>query len=664
METQTERKIETAEKKRKIYELSHLQSGLLLLIAGFGIWFLVAALAPDAKVFYVEQCLQHPSLFLLNILPIFLLLGILYALTNRSIFTVLLTSGAFGLLAVIDRYKINFRADPLIPADYTLVTELLATLRHFDIKFILLILLALIVFLVLLICSLRFFRDKKKRLWLRGVLLSSCLLLAVLSCYLYYSDTDRYSSYKVNANIYFKVNEYNCKGFVYSFLVDYFKMSIKDPAGYDEAAYMKLEMASYDDTEDGTSDNTEVDNTAALTEDAVDEAVAAEGTAAEAKVQPHIIMIMGEAFADLEYGEHISFDGYHDPLKNFKKLVNHSALGGKIMVSRFGGGTATTEFEVLTGIPSAQISNDITPYQYVRSNMNGLPRFLESEGYTTLAFHPGYSWFYNRSNVYKNLGFDNSIFLEDGFDLGRQNKGGYISEEVTMDRLIGEFDAHLKEDAHDPMFLFSVTIQNHGPYERKYGAEPCFATDLTLNDDEIDMLSNYFAGLNDADDQLGRLAAYLRTLSEPVVLVYFGDHLPGFTGGLDFYEKLQIGVSTAGKAENLVKTYSTPFFIWENDAAADADVLAHPDDSVEDPHDYLMKSHYLGATLYSLLGYQDEYPYFTAMNELRKEIPIVTNSFIMYPDGKFTATPTEEENRKIQFMDGWAYYKMFDEIVK
>ncbi len=634
VEEKQEKTPETGKRKRVV--LKNKQAIGLLLIAAFGIWFIVAALAPNSRFFYVWHSFLSPMMFLLNILPILLLLGILYALTNRSVFSVVFSSSVFILLATVNRLKIMFRADPFIPADFTLASEVMDVLRLFETKYIILAAVAVVVFLVLLTGSLLFFRDEKKRPVIRIAILALSILIGIGANVWLYSDSDRYAEYPTNGSAYFKANEYSSKGFIYSFLVDYHKMGVEQPDNYSAEVYKELEEAS--------------------------ETVAVIAEEEEETVKPHIIMIMGEAFADLEYADHISFEGYTDPLESFKQLKADAVLSGDLMVSIFGGGTAGTEFEALTGIPMAEVDNDVSPYQYIRDNLDSLPRFLESEGYDTLALHPGYSWFYNRINVYQYMGFDESIFLEDGFDLASENKGGYISEEVTMDRIIEEFDARLSDVAEDPLFFFSVTIQNHGPFEKKYNAETNFSTDLDLTDAEIDMMSNYFAGLADADLQLARLAEYLQTLSEPVILVYFGDHLPGFTGGMEFYSKLDIGVSVEGSATEVINCYRTPFMIWQNDAAAAANVLEEAD--VYDADDYLIKSHYLGATLYDLLGYEDEYPYFGALNDLREELPLLTNHFYMNCDGEFVDGPTEEQEEEIALLKGWAYYKMFEEVVE
>ncbi len=72
-----------------------------------------------------------------------------------------------------------------------------------------------------------------------------------------------------------------------------------------------------------------------------------------------------------------------------------------------------------------------------------------------------------------------------------------------MDKIIETLDTHIKE-TDTPLFSFTVTIQNHGPYEKKYGTlEQNFSSDIELNETQTDLLTQYFQGIGDADEQIG-----------------------------------------------------------------------------------------------------------------------------------------------------------------
>ena len=61
------------------------------------------------------------------------------------------------------------------------------------------------------------------------------------------------------------------------------------------------------------------------------------------------------------------------------------------------------------------------------------------------------------------------------------------------------------------------------------------------------MLEVYTEGVRDADAMLGRLTAYFAEREEPVVLVFYGDHLPYLGDNQKGYAELGSEVSIAGK---------------------------------------------------------------------------------------------------------------------
>ena len=49
-------------------------------------------------------------------------------------------------------------------------------------------------------------------------------------------------------------------------------------------------------------------------------------------------------------------------------------------------------------------------FRVIRKAVNALPQVYKRAGYKTYFMPPGYSWFYNRDNVYRDLGVDERIF--------------------------------------------------------------------------------------------------------------------------------------------------------------------------------------------------------------------------------------------------------------
>lgn len=599
-----------------------------LLVASVVITGLVY-LITTTKILHVGWKILHaPTMLLLNILPVLLMLLLLFFLTKKLFFSVSVTGVVLIFFAIADRIKVSMRQEPLLPTDLTLVKEVAAILQTFPIYQLVLIGVMLVLFVVLLVLS--FKKSKSVTLAAAPRIVGIVLVIACAfgANQLWYADKARYDAYPTVDNPYFQVNQYNTRGMIYSFLHQFNITQMEAPEGYDATYFAEKENVKW--------------------------------AAPEGKEYPHIIMIMGEAFSDLSENEHLDFTGYRDPLQNFKAIcADENAVSGHIAVANFGGGTSNTEYDVLTGCATRYLDSSLPSYNFIHSDFDGMPRQLGLLGYETLSIHPGYAWFYNRQNVYPDLGFETCYFLEDSFDLATQGIGGYINEEVTMDKIIETLDTHIQEK-DTPLFSFTVTIQNHGPYEKKYGTLPAnFSTDVELDENQTDLLTQYFQGVIDADEQIGRLKEYAENSQEPIVLVYFGDHLPGFSNGMEFFDLLDYPINANGTPEEQLAVYETPFFIWQNDSAkAMSDAKANAE-AMNVPE--LISSQFLGTTMLELLEIDCRSPLYALNNELRKELPVCAKNIYVDREGNYTEAISEEQQEMVRTIKNWQYYKLFDE---
>lgn len=602
---------------------------LLLCFAALCITGAVYLVTTEHLLLVGWKTLHAPTMLALNLLPVLLLLFLLYALSGRLLFSVVCGAEVFLLLAVIDRVKTAMRQEPLLPTDLTLAKEAMTIVKTFPVYQLALIALLFVVFAAGLVVA---FRRSACSLRAGQRVVGAVLAVACgfAANQLWYRDQGLYDGFPCAGNPYFQVNQYNTRGMIYSFLHQFNITRVTAPEGYDPAVYAALEAD-------------------------------APAAAAEAEY-PHIIMIMGEAFSDLSENEHLDFSGYRDPLQNFKALcADANSVSGHIVVPNFGGGTSNTEYDVLTGCATRYLGSSLPSYTFIHRAFDALPNRLKTLGYETLSIHPGYAWFYNRQNVYPDLGFDTCLFLEDSFDLETQGYGGYINEEATMDKILETLDTHI-QTADSPLFSFTVTIQNHGPYEKKYGTlAPNFSTDVALDETQTDLLTQYFQGIADADEQLGRLQAYAAASEEPIVLVYFGDHLPGFSNGMDFFDLLDYPIDANGSPAEQLAVYETPFLIWQNDAARALSDAAGVAAEIDLPN--LLSSQFLGSTLLELLDMNGLSPLYEQNNALRRTLPVCAKTVYVDADGAYTDHISTAQQETLQLLEGWQYYKLFDEIL-
>lgn len=607
---------------------------IVIIIASLITTGLMFYLSPGSLKVFMGFVIDSPSLFILNYLPILLFMLMLYFISGNCIFASGIPFMIFTAAAFANRTKSTLRQDPLVPSDLSVITEVKSILQNYDKIYMILAIAAVLITLAIIALAFLFFKKSDKLTVKKRILgAGGCIACFVIMFSTAYSNTELYNSYAVDGNIYFKVNQYISKGFLYSFIYDINNLKVEKPSSYNPEAFNAI---------DDTAESTELNDIS----------------------KPNIVMIMSEAFSDISNSESINFDEYGDPLEFYNQFINRDdVISGHIVVPNFGGGTSDTEFDVLTGCSTKYIDSSQVSYNFIRKPMEAMPRLLKNIGYDTLAIHPGYGWFYNRTNVYKNMGFDDFIYLEEDFDPSTQNKGGYISDEVTTQSIIDNFENHVKNN-DDPLFEFCVTIQNHGPYEEKYeNLKTNFSTDIQLTDDEKAIYSGYFQGIDDADAQIETLVNYFESIDEPVVLVFFGDHLPGFSNGMSYFSQFRPDIDLNGNQWQQMKAYETPFFIWANDVALKTTNFSENAKNIKMPVNDIISSFYLGTTVMELLDMGNISPLFGFVNELRGSLPVASSNVYMYPDGTLSDTIDESKTADIQKYKEWIYYKLFDDEI-
>jgi len=263
----------------------------------------------------------------------------------------------------------------------------------------------------------------------------------------------------------------------------------------------------------------------------------------EIESYPTIIAIMNESYSDLKVFEDFDCEPEYMP---FWKENDSFLMSGNLYVSTYGGGTANTEFEFLTGNSVMNLGIGSYPYQiYNFSHMPNLARTLKSYGYKTVALHPENPNNWNRESVYKEMGFD-YFFNEKDFENPILVRN-YVSDESSYDKIIEVF-----EKTNSPTFIFNITMQNHGGYLTDYYSDE----QMVQLSDELQQytdLREYLTLINESDKALKDLISYFEQQERPVLICFFGDHQPGLA---HIFEK---------EGENeLEKKYITPYFIWSN----------------------------------------------------------------------------------------------------
>lgn len=281
-------------------------------------------------------------------------------------------------------------------------------------------------------------------------------------------------------------------------------------------------------------------------------------TSKTSDIKPNVIIIMSEAFWDINK---LGVQFNKNPIANFEQLRSES-LFGELYVPVFGGATANPEFEVLTGLSLKNFSNDwhmVFPNE-IKKPIPSLASIYRNQGYTSYGLHPFRSWYYNRLEVYEHLGFETFKTIE--YMDGAEMASYYVSDKYLTDEII-----HMLKHKSGPLFHFTVTMQNHGPYANKrFEPEEMHIKLLTeLSSEASFILNNYAEGLYLSDLELKRLVDFLRDFDEPTLLLFFGDHLPML--GQDYLTYRETGyVSDESNLElqQDLRIMGVPYILWSN----------------------------------------------------------------------------------------------------
>jgi phosphoglycerol transferase MdoB-like AlkP superfamily enzyme len=267
---------------------------------------------------------------------------------------------------------------------------------------------------------------------------------------------------------------------------------------------------------------------------------------------PDVIMLMSESLWDPTRLENVKLSA--DPMPTIR-----AKQSGNVFSPEFGGMTANVEFEALTGFSNAFLPYGSIPYQqYIRRPVPSLASFFRGEGYSAIAMHPFQEWFWNRKEVYKNFGFEE--FRSEETLPPMEKRGNFASDDALMDEIMAT-----TEQARNPLFLFAVTLQGHGPYEAGRYAADTIGVEGDLSASASQALATYSQGVVEADEALLKLMRWAKKRDRETIIVLFGDHLPPL--GQTFVESGYMPGMVASRRAPLdvmKKEHETPLVVWSS----------------------------------------------------------------------------------------------------
>lgn len=281
-------------------------------------------------------------------------------------------------------------------------------------------------------------------------------------------------------------------------------------------------------------------------EEAVENIVKSEESLPETgEKRPNILFLQLESFFDPELVEYLNIS--EDPIPNFRKLMQEYS-SGYFKVPSVGAGTANTEFESITGMSMRYFGPGEYPYKSIlkETTCESAAYVLKSLGYGTHAIHNNEANFYERKNVFANLGFDSFTSEEYMSEQDDTNPNDWV-----RDHNLTKYILQAMESTEGPDYVYTISVQGHGDYPEEPVLEnPKITVSGASSQAENYKWEYYCNQIYEMDQFIKELTDELSKLDEDVVLVMYGDHLP--TMGL-----------TVTDVKNKY-LFQTEYVIWDN----------------------------------------------------------------------------------------------------
>ena len=428
-----------------------------------------------------------------------------------------------GMWGAANYFVSVFRGTPILPWDFKALGTAVAVAGSYSLSMtwqiaICIMLIALLAWALRPYYKMGHFRPRKGDLLRRG-----SVLIAGLLCLIPIAHPQILGMFGVETDVWDQLGAYQTGGAAAEFLRNTEFMEVEKP---DDTTPERVN-AIVNGAEDDPTPNVGVDH-------------------------PNIVAIMNESWADFEDFGNLTLT--ESPINYINSVSN--AIHGHAYTSVFGAGTSTSEFEFLTGNSMNFLPSGSIPYQqYILGPTDSLATLLKGYGYETRAFHPGEQTSWQRNIAYPRLGFDSFKCGED-MDVPQTEEHGYVSDDSDFEQIIWEFE---HKDESTPLFLFNVTIQNHGSYTvEDYPAE----VQLADEPGAYPKAEQYLTLANKTDEAFKKLIDYFSAQTEPTILVMFGDHQPSVEQ--EFLDKAYGVTQDEMTMAQYMDKFKVPFIIWAN----------------------------------------------------------------------------------------------------
>lgn len=446
---------------------------------------------------------------------------------KKKVFYKSLISAILILLSIANYFISIFRGIPLAYSDIYCIGDALSLTKSFlgdnSILFISAGVTVLITCLVFL-----FIKEK------RGFRISSysnivvfvILAIGTYSYYLNLINTKTLIYYSANM-----VKTYRYNGYVYSTLESGLRFIRFKPKDYNEDSIMAIRK--------------EVDSNTTSSKKATLASTKLTNISSNETKKPNILFVQLEGFMDPMAIKGVMYT--KDPIPNFRKLQKEG-IYGKMKTPSIGGGTARTEFEVMTGIDLEFLTDGEVPHYTIlgHETLNSVASTLKKQGYSTHAIHNNQGNFYNRNKAYSSLGYDTYTSVEYMDNVERTETNW------AKDTVLSEYIKECLGSTEGNDLVFTISVEGHSPYPTdadKYDL-PLKVVNSSLSESDKNQIYYYINKIHETDEFIGDVVDLVDSMDEDTIVVFYGDHTPA----LDLLNRDEGGVDRT----------TTPYAIYSN----------------------------------------------------------------------------------------------------
>ena len=507
--------------KREVNSEKYSKFNTFLLLI-FPIFICSMAEITQAKQFstYFHFLSERPSVILFDILLTAVLFVLLLAIFKKGWLAMTVHGIIFMALSTTELFKYGTNGNHLILSDMKLVKSVKSLTSFAYIKItpkLILCYLIVIAFLAMVI----YFNPKLKASPLRRITVSCACVIPISAMIVlpaFYSPVYKaFSIDTTSATNAFLLNEKFENNHFLAFLLqtatESFENRLVVPKDYSEEYIDSIMDIPVDTSEDFNGGN-----------------------------KPNVIVIMSESYADFRVFDELKVDDKY--YKYFDRAISEG-IGGTAITPTYASWTVRSEFELLFGLPVRGLNTPNMPQRELADREQpALAQYYKDWGYETVYVHPFQSGFYSRAKIYGHFGFEKMIYHDDqaattDFTVPIKHFGTYVDDASVFNQIISEIKTSDK-----PIYLHTTTMQNHQPYNQ--------------GEDPEDEFGNYLTWVQHTNEGLKQFLDELKTVDEPTLVFFVGDHFPSLRGETSVYNQLGLN------GDNCDALYQQKYFFWSN----------------------------------------------------------------------------------------------------